>query len=362
MGSNDINIKAIEQQILEEQRITDHRIREYPIDVLIEKFTQKDENGMTEFFVPDYQRNFIWNKIQQSRFIESILIGIPIPYLFAADTNELGREGYLEIVDGVQRLYTLKAYVNGELALTNLEKLTSLNNTVFRQLSPSRQRRFLRCSLRMIELTELATEETRRDLFERLNSGGTKLTPIEVLRGSITGPLMRLITICSKFELLHEICPIANSKKNRFEYEERVLRFFAYVNNYKQFDHRVDEFLKSFAKNNYDITDVKTENMKKEFSISLQYVKDNFPIGFRRSQNDNNIPRVRFEAILVGVALALRTKKALFPDKISEWIKGDEFKRLTRSDASNNRDKVLDRFEYVNAMLLDENFVSNKRA
>lgn len=354
-------LDEIEAQILKEQRITDHRIREYPIAVLIEKFTKCDENGLTEFFVPDYQRKFVWDQSQQSRFIESILIQIPIPYLFAADTDDLGREGYLEIVDGTQRLRTLVAYVKDELKLIKLEKLTSLNNTVFSQLSASRQRRFLRSSLRMIELTELATEETRRDLFDRLNSGGTRLTPIEILRGSITGRFMQLVTECSNEQILHDTCPISKSKKNRFEYEERVLRFFAYVDAYREFDHRVDEFLKNYAKKNSKLSNEQAENMKTEFENALKFVRDNFPLGFKRKQNDNNIPRVRFEAILVGSALALRTNMNIFPEKIEQWIESDDFKFLTKSDASNNRDKVRDRFEYVKAMLLGEKFISNNK-
>jgi len=360
MSTQNIN-DNIEKEIASQQRITDHRIREYPIEVLVNKLTEKDENGMTEFFIPKYQRQFIWSKLQQSRFIESIIIDLPIPYLFSADTDDINKEGYLEIIDGAQRLRTLVAYVNGELKLEKLDKLTTLNGKKFNDLHPSRQRRFLRSSLRMIELTNLATEETKRDLFDRLNSGGTTLTPMEVLRGSISGVLMDLITKCSKIPLLLDLCPIATSKKKRFEYEERVLRFFAYSNNYREFDHRVDEFLKNFAKLNCDITPEAASQMESELINSLQYVHENFPIGFKRTPNDNNIPRVRFEAILVGTALAMRTKKTLHPQNIETWIDGDDFKFLTKSDASNNKDKVLDRFEYVCAMLLNEEFTSNNK-
>ena len=236
-----------------------------------------------------------------------------------------------------------------------------LNGTTFKDLQPSRQRRFLRSSLRMIELTEFATEETRLDLFDRLNSGGTRLTPMEILRGTLSGPLINLVTRCSEHPLLIEMCPIAASKRKRFEYEERVLRFFAYSCNYSEFDHRVDEFLQNFAKKNCNIKPDTATHMEEELLQSLQYVHENFPIGFRRNPNDNNIPRVRFEAILVGTALALRTKKTMYPQLIPTWIDGDMFKFLTKSDASNNRDKVLDRFEYVCAMLLKESFISNNK-
>ena len=75
----------VDQQIEELQKITDYEIKEWPIEVLVEKFTNGRENDESEVFIPDYQREMVWTPKQQSRFIESILIKLPVPFIFAAD-------------------------------------------------------------------------------------------------------------------------------------------------------------------------------------------------------------------------------------------------------------------------------------
>lgn len=117
-----------EEQIRQEARIVDYQIREYPIEVLVDKYLTGEEEGKNEIFIPDYQRDFVWSDRQQSRFIESVMIGLPIPYLFVADAgaDEDELSGRLEIVDGTQRIRTLAAFLQDELRLIELKKIASI--------------------------------------------------------------------------------------------------------------------------------------------------------------------------------------------------------------------------------------------
>lgn len=96
--------EAVDKDIHEKQKITDHEIREFPVSVIVDKFIHGLENDEAELYIPDYQREFVWDDRQQSRFIESLLLNIPIPYIFVADTGAGKYEGRLEIVDGSQRI------------------------------------------------------------------------------------------------------------------------------------------------------------------------------------------------------------------------------------------------------------------
>lgn len=78
----------VDKQIEELQKITDYEIKEWPIGVLVEKFTNGRETDESEIFIPDYQREMVWTPRQQSRFIESILIKLPVPFIFAADVGQ----------------------------------------------------------------------------------------------------------------------------------------------------------------------------------------------------------------------------------------------------------------------------------
>ena len=163
--------EAAEQEIREKQKIVDYDTKEYPVEVLVQKYKEGLDDDINELYIPDYQRDLIWDDVRQSKFIESIFLGLPIPYIFVADLRpeeeDLGR---LEIVDGTQRIRTLDKFLHDELKLCELKKLENLNDFRFSDLPLARQRRFNRSTIRMIVLTEKADEETRRDLFDRVNS------------------------------------------------------------------------------------------------------------------------------------------------------------------------------------------------
>lgn len=136
--------RIVEEQIKSNQKDFDFDTREYPIEFLMTKFNP-DDNEHSDIYIPDYQRDFIWSDKQQSLFIESLLIGLPIPYIFVADIDSSERiesDGRLEVVDGSQRLRTIYGYFKNNLKLEGLERLTLLENTRFDDLPISRQRRF----------------------------------------------------------------------------------------------------------------------------------------------------------------------------------------------------------------------------
>jgi len=346
-----------ESQIVEKQRDVDYDTKEYPVETIVQKYClglDKDEN---ELFVPDYQREFAWDTARQSKFIESVLIGLPIPYVFVADVaDKPENSGRLEIVDGSQRIRTLAAFMQDKLVLEGLLKLNKLNGFRYSDLPLSRQRRFNRRTIRMIELTEKADEEVRRDIFERINTGSEELNDMEKRRGIQQGAMLDLLEECAKHPLFLELAPLSKADEKRREREEFVLRFFAYLNDYKNFTHNVNGFLNGYLQErNKHFADganqAERDTMRVEFAGMLEFVKKYFPNGFKKGKKHTTTPRIRFESISVGVALALRENSMVEP-KSMEWVDSNEFRNLTTSDASNSRPKLIKRTEYVRDMLL----------
>lgn len=339
-----------EEQILDNQRIVDYDTKEYPVEVVVEKYLSGREDDENEIFVPDYQREFVWPNDTRSKFIESVLIGLPIPYVFVADVGK--GEGRLEIVDGSQRIRTLAAFVQDEFELDGLKKLKKLNGFLFSDLPVSRQRRFKRRTIRLIELTEKADENVRRDIFERINTGSNLLNDMEVRWGINEGPLLNFIRECASNALFKKLAPLSDAIELRRERDEFILRFFAYLDNYLNFDKKVVSFLDDYLeKNQPGFDEVRAAPMREEYLKMLQFVNTYFPNGFKKGTNHNTTPRIRFEAISVGVALALRQKPDLIPSSI-DWLESSEFKKHTTSDASNSKPKVKARIEFVRDSLL----------
>jgi Protein of unknown function DUF262 len=358
-------IAAGEVEIVENIKDVRYIVREYPAEVVVRKYLVGKDEDQNEIYVPDYQRDLIWPLKNQSRFIESVLIGIPIPFLFVADISEKedpDSAGRLEIVDGVQRIRTLVEFMSGQLVLSDLERLKSLNGFTFFDLHPSRQRRFRRATLRLIELTEMVTEDVRRDMFDRINSGSVGLEAVEVRRGVEGGPFVDLTTELAKNSVLHTLAPISETMKKRFEYEELITRFFAFSDRYNQFGTGsegkvVKDFLLSYVRDkNAELKDDASgsvaNKMRDEWTGMLSFVSQHFPNGFIKTGRGRRVPRVRFEAISVGTNLALRTGKPIDIGAIPSWMDGKQFKAWTTSDSSNNRANLIGRIDYVKKKLL----------
>ena len=328
-----------EEQLLAQQRQIDYDTKDFTIELLINKFEKND------FFIPDYQRAFVWKTNNRALFIESVLLGLPIPFMFLGDC----KNGKVEVIDGAQRLQTLQSFKNGDLVLKGLSRLTNLNGFKFSDLSESQQRKFLNKTLRLIFLAEDTPDSVRQDLFNRINTTGMKATPSEIRRGSHQTKFSGFIEACAQEPLFEELCPIPKNRKARHEDYELVLRFFAYVNSYLNFQHDVSKFLDEFLEKHASLADCSV--FETEFKQMLSFVKKNFPHGFAKTASASTTPRVRFEAIAVGTALVLRNNPLLKIDNV-DWLDSDDFKKLTTSDASNNREKLIGRIEYVRDQLL----------
>ena len=190
------NVKKTEDEILksteqirEKKQDIKYDTRDYVIGYLKQMF----ENG--NLYIPlDYQRNFIWNDKDKCYFIESVLMGLPIPFMFFSDTND----GRIEIIDGAQRTRTLIKFLQNDLVLNGLETLTDCNGFNFDQLDMAIQRKFENTNIRVVFLEDTTTESTRQEIFKRINTGGRRALPSETRRGSIDGPFMEFLMKCTK--------------------------------------------------------------------------------------------------------------------------------------------------------------------
>lgn len=352
---SEIELEKIEEQITTEKKTVDFDTREFTIEFLVKKYTDKLDSDENDIFVPDYQREFVWDEVRQSKLIESVTLGLPIPIIFLAED----KNGRLEIVDGSQRIRTLAAFLTGELTLTGLDKLTLLNGNKFDDLPSSRKRKINNTAIRMIVLSETATEEVRNDLFERINRGSDLLRNMEKRKGIYRGTFNDFIyNECAKHPLLAKLSPLHKAVRNRQEYEELVLRFFAFSDQYPNFQTIqrgigtiLDQYLDAMNKT-FDAAE--RIKRKDQYERMLTFVDRYFEYGFSKNQG-SYVSRVYFEAISVGVHLALTENPALNPPRVnvSEWMKDRRFYLLVSVERKTHTpEKVRSRIEYVRDRLL----------
>tara|TARA_A100000171_G_scaffold17519_1_gene15919 strand:+ start:1291 stop:2325 length:1035 start_codon:yes stop_codon:yes gene_type:complete len=334
-------LTQLEIQLRETQTSIAYDTKEYVVEVIVNRF----ERGL--FYIPKYQREFVWDKNKQSKFIESLMMGLPIPFMFGI-ANE---DGKTEILDGAQRINTLAAFINDDLKLQNLERIDLLNDLRFSQLPSSQRNKLLDRSIRMVILPDTVSNQARLDMFERINSGSENLKKSEIRKGAFSGPFYDFIHNLASDEQFQGLCPVTEKSAARGEREELILRFFAYSEKYQEFRHSVftflDEYLVDKNKNGFDQIEY-----EQQFKNVLNYVERNLPFGFTKSLNSRTTPRVRFEAISIGVNLALKENPDL-QDKGNGFTETLEFKKHVTSHASNSGPRLRGRIEYVKNCLLE---------
>lgn len=355
-------IDQVEEQIKDTERDYNYRLVEWPIEVLVKKFVKKSaeqeykeiiskDSASTLLIVPEYQREFVWGDDMKSKFIESMFMKVPMPPLFAFILDE---EGNMELIDGVQRLSTIKQFTDSKLVLQKLEVLDTLNEYSFAELEPARQRKFNSLSLKIYMLDAETDEGVRADIFNRVNSTGEKLKPAEIRKGSYIGNrFYDFILNATGIEEFTALFSAARSDdKLRGEKEELITRFFAYSEKYTEFERSVKSFLDDYIKEKGGTFDDE-EKAEKEMQLkrALKFVNDYFPYGFRKSSTSKSIPKVRFESIAIGVNLALNIKTEITEPNL-RWLESKEYKDLVTSGSSNNRNKLIGRIEFVRDCLL----------
>lgn len=143
---------------------------------------------------PDFQRNEVWSTRQKSELIESVVMGIPLPLIYLAETME----GKLVIVDGRQRLTTFFRYLDNEFSINGLKIMTELNACKFRDLENDAKKSKYSTEIEdfqlVIQIIKYPTpDRVRFDIFDRVNRGGTPLNNQEMRNALYQGPATRLL-------------------------------------------------------------------------------------------------------------------------------------------------------------------------
>lgn len=203
---------------------------------------------------PEYQRRNVWQVKAKSQFIESLLLGIPIPQILLA--SKAGQKNAFLVLDGKQRLTTIKEFLDGaytdgrEFKLRDLRVLKQLNDMSWSSLKkdPEWSGRILNESLRTSVLRGWENESILYEIFYRLNSGSVKLSPMELRMSLLPGGFLKFIISWTEnigpiHKLLRKRQP--DARMSDVELSIRYLAFqdanLEYAGDLKQF---LDEFCK----------------------------------------------------------------------------------------------------------------------
>mgnify|MGYP001766604822 CR=1 FL=1 len=345
----------IARVVEEARREVRYVITDFSAELLSLKFKEIDHKTTSasdidegDIYIPSYQRELTWPEDNWSYFIESLILRFPIPPVFLYDVD-----GRLEVVDGSQRLRCINKFFKDEFALQGLEKIEILNGFRFSDLPSAIQRRIQNTPIRTFILDNSTDATTCVELFRRLNTTGERLTDAEIRKGAFRGPFLDLVIECADSTAFRNLThSISDLKDPGGERQELVTRFFVYLQNYLEFKHDVRKFLdKKMIEYNKILSTIEIERLRIEFYSTMAFIFDNYRTAFYKTERGTKLARVRFEAVAVGTALALR-KNPKLRVKSANWLKSKEFNRHARTEASNSAPKLRARIEFIRDNLL----------
>jgi hypothetical protein len=290
---------------------------------------------------PEFQRYFRWEELQKTQFIESLLLGIPIPPIFVFQTDE----GTWELIDGLQRLSTIFEFAGilkkseSELMppskLNSTKKLPSLENKVWQAqdnsedgLTKPQQFEIKRARIRVEILGTGTNPYIKYELFQRLNKNGSILTPQEVRTASmvmINKEFYKWIVELSQSEPFHSMMSQTQTAIEKQIHLELTLRFFIYRNIPYQNGLDVHEYLDDgilqlATDNNFSM---KTEEkiFLKTFSFLQDTIGSNVFKRWNGEKFGGKFVISAYEMIAIGVSKNLKSLEELNQKQQQNLIK-----------------------------------------
>ncbi|QTF10053.1 DUF262 domain-containing protein [Brenneria izadpanahii] len=291
-SSNDVNEDKSQHDIIE--NISEENEDSYSNDDLYninswgadlsfrELITMYDED---ELLKPELQRNYVWDKVEASRFIDSLLLGLPVPSVFLANTQD----GNKLIIDGFQRIMTVYDYVKGIWSKDN--KIFKLSNSdkinekwrgrAFKELEPSEQKKIRSTTIHAIIFEQTHPNDNDTSLyqiFERINTGGRSLLAQEIRNCVYQGKFNSLLIELNKNKQWRELfgSPDPDTRMRDMEF---ILRVFALntdeVKMSQSGNISLKKILNEFMGNKKNNTQPFIDKFRNDFNKTIDFIYNN---------------------------------------------------------------------------------------
>jgi len=280
-------------------------ISSYGADYDVEGLVKRLKRG--DIFIPPFQRDYVWNQAEASRLIESLLLGLPVPGVFLAKENDSNK---LSVIDGQQRLKSLLFFYEGffnpkegdsrkkVFRLKNVQE--QFEGKTYDELEEEDR---INLDDSIIHATIIKQETPNDDntsiyhVFERLNTGGRKLTPQEIRAAIYIGKLNELIGELNDYPAWRELF---GKKNNRLKDQEMILRFLAMYTSLNNYSKPLKEFLNKFNGKYRNPTDEEIERLRTVFQTTTDLILEKF--GKSAFRPDRVFNASAFEVLMVGIA------------------------------------------------------------
>jgi hypothetical protein len=276
---------------------------DYPVDGLVKRIQEG------AIYIPQFQRGFVWKLPEASRFIESLLLGLPVPAIFLAKEQPTGK---LLVIDGQQRLRTLQYFYEGvfgdtgrQFALKGVQ--SQFQGATYKSLPDEDKRRLADSIIHAIIVRQDEPSDNQSSvyyIFERLNSGGVLLNDQEIRAALFHGRFAVLLHDLNNNRAWREVYGPVNV---RMRDQELILRFLALRFHDKPYARPMKEFLNDYMGANRELPQELAEELTAAFTDAVEVVRQ--CIGPKAFKPRVSFNAAAFDAVMIGVSRRLKKKK-----------------------------------------------------
>ena len=341
--SENIQFEKEEVDVIEESSVAElQKIVSYNVANTVEVLKIKIDNGEINL-KPEFQRDFVWDINRASLFIDSLILGLPIPSIFLGKSKE--DENYM-VIDGQQRLKSAYYYMNGSFIANEKSVLFTLKGLTKRdwdglsyaELDDKFKKRIRNAVINTTIIEDIDSKpRVIHDLFHRLNTGGMPLTDQEIRNCVYTGVFNKQILELNKNPFWRKLLGVEVPDK-RLRDAELVLRFFALFLSVK-YEPSMKYFLSEFQEENKDNIDfIQTNNEVFTQTVSLIFNE----IGATAFKTSRAINKSMCDSIMVAIAQILVSNKEIINLKqnYERLIIDETYIKYTQSGTSTHRNVV----------------------
>ncbi|MCY3799766.1 MAG: DUF262 domain-containing protein [Chloroflexi bacterium] len=288
--------------------IKEYSVSSYGIDFAVEGYVRRLQNG--DIRIPEYQRMFIWDQKRASRFIESLLLDLPVPGIFLYRDRD---SEILLVVDGQQRLQTLRFFYEGRFAdtgrifaLTGLE--TRFNGLTYEKLDIADRRRLDNSLIRATVIRQDKPDDEATSqyfVFERLNTGGVALSSQEIRAAIYGGKFNELLHVLNGDRAWRTLYGKKQEDKRKRD-EELILRFLALYYDYGGYSRPMKTFLNRFMKENRGLHIFSRDQIVPLFTDTVNCILDK--LGRHAFKPTKSLNAALLDSLMIGIARRLQSR------------------------------------------------------
>lgn len=287
-----------------------NKIVSYNVANTVEVLIQKIDNGEINL-TPEFQRDFVWDVNRASLFIDSLIIGLPIPSIFLGKTKN--DESFI-VIDGQQRLKTIHSFFKGKFQHNNVARKFALRNLAnrkwdkktYKELDEVAQRRFRNAvlSTTVIENIDIDNPHSINDIFYRLNTGGMALTDQEMRNCIYSGSFNTFLKELNSNRNWRNL--IGGPPNKRLNDVELILRFIALYEKLDKYYKPMRDFLSKYMYENREKKG-KFSSIKKIFDKTVEVISKE--LGREAFRPTRSLNKALCDSIMISTAKLIELNK-----------------------------------------------------